>query len=96
MNAPVTDKELNAFWGVPVPPSEIAAALYRQRKAFDADDLQHIAYGLFREINEALTDGDHCEIGRLIEAAAREHIASCASHEIFNEGGLVRAVEVRL
>jgi hypothetical protein len=96
MNAPVTDKELQAFYGVEVKPSEIAHTLDRQRKAFDADDLQQIAYMYFREINEALTDGDHCEIGRLIEAAAREHIASCASHEIFNKGGLVRAVEVRL
>jgi hypothetical protein len=96
MNAPVTDKELNAFWGVEVKPSEIAATLDRQRKAFDADDLQQIAYSLFREINEALTDGDHCEIGNLIEMAVRELIASRASHEIYNKGGLVRAVEVRL
>jgi hypothetical protein len=96
MNAPVTDKELNAFWGVEVKPSEIAHTLDRQRKAFDVDDLVDIAYEQFSGINKALTDGDKCEIGNLIEMAVRELIASRASHEIFNKGGLVRAVEVRL
>jgi len=96
MNAPATDKELQAFYGVEVKPSEIAATLDRQRKAFDVDDLVNIAYELFGQINEQLTDGDHCEIGNLIEMAVRELIASRASHEIYSKAGMVRAVEVRL
>jgi len=96
MNAPVTDKELNAFYGVEVKPSEIAATLDRQRKAFDVDDLVNIVYANFREINKALSEGDQCEIGNIIETEARNLIAACASHEIYGKAGMVRAVEVRL
>lgn len=95
MNA-TTRQEGERLNGIEVRPSEVAYILDRQRRQIEPDDLMEIVYEKFREINEALTDGDHCEIGSLIESGVRELVASRASHEIFQRAGCVRPTEVRL
>jgi hypothetical protein len=78
-NNPVTDAELDQFYGVAPSEYERDQAISDAKRGYDASDLSNDAYDCFEAINAALEDGDEMEAGRLLQAARQATIARQAS-----------------
>jgi hypothetical protein len=76
---PVTDKELDQFYGVEVSRYKRNQAIKAAKASYDADDLSNDAYDCFQAINEALEDGDVFKAGCILNAARQATIARQAS-----------------
>ena len=70
-DCPVTDKELNAFYGVALTDFEVLIAGRDQVEAFDSDDIQDIVYTHAAELLKALKQGDAATVGRIMTTEMR-------------------------
>jgi len=91
---PVTDKELDQFYGREVTESEIRDAIARQAAAFDANDLTEVV-AENAVLILAYLQGEYFEdIGRAIDRQKRETIARRASIELYGRVGVIQASQV--
>lgn len=91
---PVTDDELEQFYGVPVDQCEITEALGRHAARFDACDYGDIAATCADAIDAALRDGDLLEVGRIMSDAKKQRIADLASRELYQRVGVIKKEQV--
>lgn len=95
-DTPVTDAELEAFYGKPVTESEILWAIERHALAFDADDLAEVVAEIAGFILPDLRNGFACSVGDLIQEARRETIARRVSIELYGKPDVIDAREVKV
>ena len=95
MNA-VTDKELDAFYGVEATEQEIKDAIERQTKAIDADDLTEIVHANTNGLVAAILDKDAIDFMATFRVALRQLVADRASIEIYGRHGVITYEQVKL
>lgn len=95
-DTPVTDAELEAFYGKPVTESEILCAIERHARAFDADDLAEVVAEQEDSILQDLRNGFAWSIGDRIKEARRETIARRVSIELYGKPDVIKAWEVKV
>lgn len=93
-DTPVTDAELDSFYGRPVTESERIDAIRRQSEAFDKDDLMDVLYEHGDAILADIACGYVGWIGERINQSRKETIARRASMELFGKSDVIKASEV--
>ena len=78
----VTNKELDAFWGVELSLDDWAEARDRQTAAYDQDDLMEVAYENDNAILAALAANDFAAVGQIFAIARANTIARRVSIEL--------------
>ena len=81
MNA-VTNKELDAFYGVELSMDDWTDARERQTAAYDQDDLMEVAYENDKAILAALAANDFAKVGQIFAIARANTIARRVSIEL--------------
>ena len=81
MNA-VTNKELDAFWGIKLSLDDWAEARDRQTAAYDQDDLMEVAFENDKAILAALAANDFATVGQLFAIARANTLARRVSIEL--------------
>lgn len=79
---PVTDSELDQFYGEDISVEEWELAIERHTKAYDRDDLQSDAYEYADALIAALDSGNLLEAGRILNSARTKTAARRASIEL--------------
>lgn len=82
-DCPVTDAELNAYYGIPVTADEIEAAKEREAQEFDAWDYREAAAEIADKLNKLITEGDYSAAGRLLAQERENVICRRASYGLF-------------
>jgi len=93
-DTPVTDAELEQFYGRPVTQPEINEAVGRHAAAFDKDDLMDVLYEHGDVIIHFLVRDDFASAGILMQRFRRETIARRASMELYGKPDVIKASEV--
>jgi len=96
MNKPVTDAELDQFYGREVQQWEINEAIGRHARAFDEDDLYMIVNENFTKILDLLRNSLAGQAGLVIDDARRVTIARRASMELYGKPDVIKPSEVTL
>ena len=94
MENPVTDKELDVFYGVEATPYERQQAVNAATRNYDRDDLIDAVDFYQKDILAALEDNDFTEVGRLFKHASRATIAARASLAIYGKTGIITAKDI--
>ena len=81
-DTPVTDKELEAFYGKPATDYEWADACQRHTAAYDKDDLTETSWEFEREIISALEAGDLQKVGEIYAIHRANTIAKRVALEL--------------
>lgn len=91
---PVTNSELNQFYGRDVAEIDRHMAIGQASTEVDQDIYSDIAF----EHSEAIADniGDPYMIGRIIIAARKQWIADQASRALYGKAGLIKDSEVNV
>jgi len=96
MDKPVTDKELDQFYGVEATEIEIAQTIGAAAAEFDAGELADIAYINFERIAEEIANGHAANIGDIIIQARKRRIADMASMAIYGRVGVIDTKHVKV
>lgn len=93
-DTPVTDAELDAFYGRHVTEYERMDAVRRQSEAFDKDDLMDVLYEHGDAILADIACGYSWSVGDRITQARKETIARRASMELYGKPDVIKTSEV--
>ena len=94
MDKPVTDQELDRFYGIEATEVEIAVTIGAASTEFDAGELANVAFENFDAIAEVGSDAE--AVGRIIIQARKQWIADQASLAIYDRKGVIKAEEVKV
>lgn len=89
MDKPVTDKELDQFYGVEATEIEIAQTIGAAAAEFDAGELADVTYINFERIAEEIANGHAENIGNIIIQARKQRIADMTSTALFGRVGVI-------
>lgn len=90
-----TDRELDQFYGTPPTEAQVQESIRRFTEAFDADDLQSVAYDYADALLIALRDGDFAEVGRIMNEGRKEAIAHVVSWDLHAKYGVITAKDIK-
>ena len=93
-DTPVTDAELDAFYGRHVTEYERMDAVRKQAKAFDKDDLMDVLYEHGDRILSDLANGLDWNVGDRTMQVRKETIARRASMELYGKPDVIKPSEV--
>lgn len=96
MDKPVTDKELDQFYGVEATEIEIAQTIGAAAAEFDAGELADVTYINFEQIAEAASNGDVMGVGLIVVNARKQRIADMASTAIYRRVGVIDPKHVKV
>jgi hypothetical protein len=96
MDKPVTDAELDQFYGREVTQAEIEDAIARQAAAFDAYDLAEIVSENSEVFLNALKEGRLDIVSSVMNLLRKGRIASRASIELYGKTNMIQPSEVKL
>lgn len=82
LDTPVTNAELDSFWGIEVTAFEWADARQRQAAAYDKDDLIETAWEFDKEILSALEAGNFQAVGEIFATQRAVTIAKRVAAEL--------------
>ena len=93
---PVTNQELDQFYGTEVSQYERNQAIANAKRGYDADDLSETVFANSVAILAALEDGDEMEVGRIFQAVRKATIARIASRDAYgyNQPNVITAGQV--
>ena len=94
MENPVTDKELDAFYGVQPTPYERQQAINAATRNYDRDDLIDAVDFYQKYILAALGNNDLLEVGRLFQHARKSTIAARSSMDLYGKANIIKAGEI--
>lgn len=89
MDKPVTDKELDQFYGVEATEIEVAQTIGAAAAEFDAGELADVAYINFEQIAEAVANGDIIGVGLIVVNARKQRIADMTSTALYGRVGVI-------
>lgn len=96
MDKPVTNAELDQFYGTEVSPAEVKAAIERHVRAFDADDLESV-FAVCSDTMLLLLKNTECaSMPYILKGLVKKLISDRVSIELFGRHGGVKADEVEL
>jgi hypothetical protein len=95
MNA-VTDKELDAFYGVEATPYEIAHACTKAVRALDIDDFNDVIAENVEQFKCAMSDGNTGELYALFASYLKDTAARRASMDVYGRVGVITAADISL
>lgn len=96
MDKPVTDKELDQFYGVEATEIEIAQTIGDAAAEFDAGEMADVTYINFEQIAEAVANGDIIGVGLIVVNARKQRIADMASTAIYGRVGVIDPKDVKV
>lgn len=97
MDKPVTDAELDQFYGSEASQDEVDVAIARHVKALDAEDIGIIACDNADYILNAIRGNEGLSVvGYVLQQNAKKLIADRVSIELFGRHGYVKSDEVKL
>lgn len=91
---PVTNAQLDSFYGREVPPYKVSESIGRFRNSIDARDLADVLFDKANEVIDAVWESDEMEVGRIVTLAMKQYVADLASRECYGRVGVVKASEV--
>jgi len=91
---PVSDKELDQFYGKEATEIEIAQTIGAAAAEFGPGELADVAYEQFEAIADVLGDAE--AVGRIVIQFRKQWIADHASRAIFGKIGMIKPEEVKL
>lgn len=96
MDKPVTDKELDQFYGVEATEIEIAQTIGAAAAEFDAGELADVTYINFEQIAEAVANGDVMGVGLIVVNARKQRIADMTSTALYGRVGVIDPKDVKV
>jgi len=93
MDKPVTDAELDQFYGVEPSEMQIAITIGESACEVDADVMACIAYECFHGIADVIESPE--AVGKIIIEARKQWIADVASKAIYGRVGVIKSSEVK-
>ena len=82
-DTPVSDRELDQFYGVEVSAAEFEDALNNQAAAYDADDLRNDSYDIAPMLNKLLQANNIAAAGSLLSAIRKNTITRRAESQCY-------------
>ena len=92
---PATDRELDQFYGTPPTEAQVQEAIRRFTEAFDADDLQTIAFYGADVLLPALISGDLLAVGLFMSQSRKALIAGWVSNELYGKHNIITTKDIK-
>lgn len=93
---PVTDTELDSFYGVAASKYQVDQAIGEASTKIDIVELCDAMHEYEELILDAIADQDAEALGNLVLLARRQRIAAIASRALYGKEGVIRADEVKV
>ena len=93
-DTPVTDAELDSFYGISPTQYEVNQAIITATRGFDCDDLSDIAMSFGPDLLADLADGNVHNFFSAFKQERAKMIANRASIELFGKTGVIKPEEV--
>lgn len=91
---PVTNAQLDSFYGREVTNYVVCEAIGRFRNSIDARDLADVLFDKANEVIDAVWEIDEMEVGRIVTLAMKQYVADLASRECYGRTGVINASDV--
>lgn len=91
---PVTDDELEQFYGSTPSQSELGLAIGTAASDFDDGELGDVVACHFEQISGLIAAGDAEAIGKYLMHLRRQRIADIASRRVYGRPGVIQASQV--
>ena len=94
LDTPVTNAELDQFYGSGLTDNELALEIGKAASDFEQDQLVDVVFTNYEQLAELIAAGNPVAIGNYLLYLRRQEIADTASRRIYGRAGVISHTEV--